>query len=219
MNKAFIFDMDGVLVDSERAWGGREIALLEDLLGHEFASQLGDTIIGTSIRDTYERAVARGASISWEEYQRRYDETAKIVLREASISKGLEKLGEKLLSLDYKLGLVSSSPRRWIDQVIPRLPFRDALEVIISLTDTPALKRKPYPDGYIEALRTLHAEPAKSIILEDSNPGIQSAKASGTYVIGYRENLVPGYSQTDADEYADTIEDVVRIVERRSIPQ
>jgi len=206
--------MDGVLIDSERAWEGKELQLLENMFGAEFAKSLGETIIGTSITDTYERAVGLGISVSHEEFLRRYDETAKDVLSQSEITNGTNELIERLGSLNYKIGLVSSSRKNWIDQILLRLPFRDAFGVVISLTDTPRLKRKPHPDGYFEAMRVLDADPARSIVLEDSNPGIQSAKTSGAYVIGFRGNLVPGYEQTGADAYADTMSDVIALVEK-----
>ena len=213
MNKAFIFDMDGVLVDSERAWEGKEHKLLANIFGDNFARNLDNTLIGTSIRDTYEQASAKGTSVSYEMFKERYDEMAQKVLASAKITDGLNAIGQYLIKMNYKLGLVSSSPRNWIDLVLPRVPFHNNIEVIISLTDFVHLRRKPKPDGYLEALKQLDAEASMSIILEDSNPGIQSAKASGCYVIGFRGNLVTSYKQTGADVYADTMGEVMRLVE------
>lgn len=124
----------------------------------------------------------------------------------------------KLKELNFRLGLVSSSPRKWIDYLLPRLSFSDKLEQIISLNERPDLKPKPEPDGYLEALDNLEADPQLSLILEDSNSGIQSAKASGAYVIAFRGNLVDGYSQKGADTYADTMDDVIKLVEAYSGP-
>ncbi len=82
------------------------------------------------------------------------------------------------------------------------------------MQDRPDLKRKPAPDGFVEAFRMLGATPADSFVLEDSNPGIESGKAAGAYVIGYRGNLVNGYEQTGADAYADTMDDVIKLVKK-----
>ena len=84
------------------------------------------------------------------------------------------------------------------------------------LNERTDLKPKPEPDGYLEALKNLEADPKLSIILEDSNSGIQAAKASGAYVIGFKGNLVDGYVQKGADVYADTMQDVIKLVEAYS---
>ncbi|MEK7480380.1 MAG: HAD family phosphatase [Patescibacteria group bacterium] len=214
MNKAFIFDMDGVLIDSERSWEEDETHLLEELFGKEMIAKTGRTLVGGSIRDTYDRAHALGTEVTYEEYVRRYDEAAKVVLDRAHITPGVEVLAKKLTQWGFSLGLVSSSRMNWIQHVVGRLSFKDDLKIIISLHDTPNMRSKPYPDGYIEAFRTLDALPKNSFILEDSNPGIAAGKASGAFTIGFRGNLTEGYEQTGADVYADTMDEVARIVEK-----
>jgi len=214
-NKAFIFDMDGVLIDSERSWEEDETHLLENLFGKEMVVKTGRTLVGGSIRDTYDRVHALGTKVTYDEYVRRYDEAAKIVLDRAHITPGVEVLAKKLTQWGFALGLVSSSRMNWIEHVVTRLSFKDDLKVVLSLHDTPNMRAKPYPDGYIEAFRILEALPKNSIVLEDSNPGIAAGKASGAFTIGFRGNLTDGYEQTGADDYADTMDDVIRIIEEQ----
>jgi len=57
----------------------------------------------------------------------------------------------------------------------------------------------------------------KTIILEDSNPGIASAKAAGAFTIGLRQNLIDGYQQVGADAYANTIDEVIALVDRQTV--
>ena len=83
---------------------------------------------------------------------------------------------------------------------------------MISLEERKDLAHKPSPAGYLEAIKTLGVTPESSIILKDSNAGIASAKASEAYTIGLKQNLVKGYNQEGADIYADTVEDVIKIV-------
>jgi len=171
---------------------------------------------GATVNGEYEKAVSMGFSVDYEEYLRRYDMEADRVFSRAEITEGVDQLAKALIKLNFKLGLVSSSPRKWIDHVLSRLSFSDNLEQIISLNDRTDLKPKPEPDGYLEALKNLEADFKASIILEDSNSGIQAAKASGAYVIGFRVNLVDGYVQRGADTYADTMDDVIQLVEAYS---
>ncbi|HSW88764.1 MAG TPA: HAD family hydrolase, partial [Candidatus Saccharimonadales bacterium] len=84
-----------------------------------------------------------------------------------------------------------------------------------SLDKRSDLPHKPAPDGYLEAIRMLGSTPQSTIILEDSNAGIASAKAAGAFVIGLRENLVEGQSQNGADIYADNINEVISIIKNK----
>ena len=103
-NKAFIFDMDGVLIDSERSWEEDETRLLEELFGKDMIAKTGRTLVGGSIRDTYDRAHALGTKVTYDEYVRRYDEAAKIVLDRAHITPGVEALAKKLTQWGFSLG-------------------------------------------------------------------------------------------------------------------
>lgn len=213
MNRAFIFDMDGVLVDSERAWLGYDDALLSELFGKEIAEKIGN-VIGMSVKVVYAKGVEYGATIDYETYVSKYDSAATRVYNRAELTPDAERLVEFLKKHGFRLGLVSSSRRKWIEQVLPRLSFKAHLEQIVSLNDREDLRPKPAPDGYIEVLQKLNADPEKSIVLEDSNTGIQAAKASRAYVIGFRGNLVPGYEQDGADTYAETMQGVMGVVEK-----
>ena len=66
-------------------------------------------------------------------------------------------------------------------------------------------------------IKLLGVTPNETIILEDSNLGIESAKKSGAFVIGYRGNLTPGYIQKNADTYVDTIPEVVTILKKKRV--
>src|SRR3989344_43121 len=212
MNGAFLFDIDGVVVDSENVWKPVEAPMLERVLGKDIADSIGD-LTGLGLDGAYEKARAIGSHVTKEEFIRGYDECAVYVYSHAEITKDIDKLVKELNALDFKIGFVTQSPHRWIDQVIERLPFKDDVRIIISLNEHPELKRKPNPDGYVEAFKVLGADQKHSIILEDSNPGLESAKAAGAYVIGFRGNLVPGYKQIGADAYADTMDEVIKLVE------
>lgn len=65
-------------------------------------------------------------------------------------------------------------------------------------------------------MRVLASTPDNTIILEDSNSGIKSARASGAYTIGLKQNLVDSYVQEGADDYAKTMTDVIELVKKKS---
>lgn len=211
MQKAFIFDMDGVLVNSEQTWKTYGSTFLPNLVGKEIARKIGDTI-GMTVNTTYGIAVKNGFTMDKNKFLKIYDQQASRMYKLSTITKDADKLADYLLNRNYHLGLVSSSRQNWIDQVLPKLPFAHKLEYIISINDRPDLKPKPYPDGYLEAIEKLGASPKTTIILEDSKSGIKAARASGAYTIGFSGNLVNGYTQTGADVYAKTMTEVIQIV-------
>lgn len=211
MNKAFIFDMDGVMIDSEKAWVKYDNDFLYKLLGKKLAKKIGDTI-GVSVRVIYEKAKALGLEMPREEFQSAYDKTAFSVYDKATITPEIDSLVDFLIKNNFRLGLVSSSAMSWIGKVLPRISFADKLESIISLNDRLDLKPKPNLDGYIATMRNLGSGPRSTIILEDSNSGISAAKASGAFTIAFTQNLVEGYKQIDADSKANNMEEVIKII-------
>ena len=210
-NKAFIFDMDGVLVDSEHAWEPFELPMLKRILGEDIAANIGD-LTGNSIRGVYEKARELGSSVTETEIANAYDEAAQHVYSVAAVAEGLDSLGQKLVESGFKLALVTHSPLNWVERVLPRIPFANQFQVVLSIRER-NLRPKPAPDGYLEVLRMLQVKPIHSMALEDANAGIQSAKAAGIYVIGFRGLLPDGYKQEGADAYADTMEEVQKLVE------
>ena len=213
-NKAFIFDMDGVIIDSERAWGNEERILLESMFGRDIAEKINETV-GVSIQTMYEKAMYLGGSVPYDEYIERYDKVALKILARAKITLGTAELVNWLNEHNYRIGLVSSSPQKWIDQVLARLSFARAFDHVESVFEHPELKPKPAPDGYLDACENLGAKPENCIVLEDSNPGIAAAGAAGCYVIGFRAHVSDAFVQTGADAYADTMEDVIKLVAKR----
>jgi beta-phosphoglucomutase-like phosphatase (HAD superfamily) len=211
MQKAFIFDLDGVLINNEHVWESEKKKIFTEILGEEKFSRLGSTI-GLDINTIYHKLATLGATISIEELHDMASEKALMIYQDTPITQGIKELGAELLKHTYALGIVSASPKNWMDLVINRLEFKKDISVIISLLERKDLAHKPSPAGYLEAIRVLHSTPETTIILEDSNTGIASAKAAGAYTIGLKQNLVKGYIQKGADIYADTLDEVKSIV-------
>ncbi len=214
--RLFVFDMDGVLVASEKRWMETEPTFLENIFGEEIARGIGDPI-GISPGEIYERAVALGARLDKTEYDRRYNETAIRVYNRCAISEGTDDLVDYLLLHNWRIALLSASPMLWIEQVTVRLPWRDKLSAILSLNEHKELRPKPAPEGYRFLLKELAVSPKASVALEDSNPGIASARAAGFFTIGYREHLPVGYVQDAADATAETMQDVLAILSHDTI--
>lgn len=214
MTKAFIFDLDGVILDDEAVWQDRKAQLYQDFFGEEVSAKLGLTS-GVSMEGIYDLAVAAGAKVDKQELFEAFFRIAQTIYQTAPISDGLEELVAELRRLHCAIGIVSSSPMAWITAATKRLSFENDIEVIVSSYDREDIQHKPAPDGYIEAMKALGADASHTIALEDSNAGIMSAKASGAYTIGLKQNLITGYVQRGADVYADSMGEVIGLVRKR----
>lgn len=213
MKKAFIFDMDGVLIDCESEWKTFKHTYFQQQLGADVAQRM-DLTIGMTMDLIYEKARSLGARINREQFKQGFLREAPQIYSNANIPDGVDRLVQELINKRFRIGMVSNSPSEWMAILRNRLTFgSNIINVMVSLNDRTDLHPKPAPDGYFEAMKQLNVTPQDTIILEDSNKGIQSAKASGAYTIAFREFLLPGYKQDGADTYADTIEDVIKIVE------
>jgi len=206
--------MDGVLIRSEQEWMREEQdeGMLEHIFGEEITKKLGWTV-GISIGDIYKKGVALGSSVTKEEFMAEYAKAAQKVYRRCQITKGVDKVVSYLKSNGWQLALASASPLDWINLVLNRLTWKDQLDLVLSVNEHPKIKPKPAPDGYQYILKTLGSAVADSIALEDSNPGILSAKTAGLFTIGYTEHLVEGYKQIEADAKAGSMDEVIRILD------
>ena len=215
-NRAFLFDLDGVIVNSEQAWYDHAPDFQAELYGEDIFRKLGNSTIGVSLEVEFEMAKQVGFTMESDTFFERWERQAIEIYARANITAGLDRLVERLCILGFRIGLVSASRSTWISYALEKVSFRDQLDTIVSLPARPELRPKPHPDGYLAAMRHLGARPETTLVLEDSNAGIQAGKAAGALTIGFRENLVPGYPQDGADLYADTLGDVLRIVEHWS---
>jgi sugar-phosphatase len=211
MKKAFIFDLDGVLIDDESIWENEKEKIYLQLFGKELMTKMGSTL-GINMDRIYELAKKQGSTLPKEILIKAFYDKANKIYKTAPIPNRIEELIQVLKEYDFFIGIVSASPKEWIDIVTKRIQNSSEIALVLSLFDRPDLPHKPAPDGYREAIKSLGSTPQHTIILEDSNAGIASGKAAGAYVIGLRLNLVKGYVQDGADRYVDTIQDVIHLI-------
>jgi HAD superfamily hydrolase (TIGR01509 family) len=210
-SQAFIFDLDGVIVNSELVWHRYARNFRIELYGEEVLRKLGNSMIGASLKGEYEIATRVGFALERNAFFERYERQAADIYARATVTPGLDHLVEELRFSRFRIGIVTASRPSWIGYALQKVPFRDQFEYVLSLEERTDLRHKPFPDGYFDAMAQLESRPETTLVLEDSNTGIRAAKAAGALTIGFRQDLVPGYEQTRADLYADTMADVVRI--------
>ena len=210
MKKAFLFDMDGVIVDSERMWQKNGVDFARKLYGEKIFREMGDTT-GMSLDHEYAFASSHGFTMPLDEFYRIYDQQARKVYAKAHITPGLDTLIFGLKDLGFTTGIVSSSRRPWIQLVIDMIGNTSLFDYSISLNER-GLPSKPDPKGYLIAMEEIGVNAQTTIILEDSNSGIKAGRATNAFTIAFTPLLVPEYQQIPADAKANSFEEVLELV-------
>ncbi len=178
---AVIFDLDGVLVDSERRWNGAKEALVRET-GGRWREEAPRRMMGMSapewaayLRD--ELAVPMDArAIDREVVQRMEDGYRESLPLLPGAAEAVRSLAAR-----WPLGLASSANREIIDLVLELAGFGDAFRATVSSEEVE--RGKPAPDVYLEAARRLEVTPADCVAIEDSSSGLRAADAAGMAVI------------------------------------
>jgi HAD superfamily hydrolase (TIGR01509 family) len=181
MPAAIVFDLDGVLIDSEQRWNGAKEALVRET-GGRWRDDAPSVMMGMSspewaayLRDDL-AVPMEGEEIS-REVVRRMEEGYR---QELPLLPGASE-AVRALAARWPLGLASSANRELIDLVLELADFGDAFRVTVSSEEVE--RGKPAPDVYLAAARGLGVEPAACVAVEDSSNGLRSAAAAGMTVI------------------------------------
>ena len=186
-----VFDLDGVLLDSEQVWDETREELVRER--------------GGRWHDQAQRDMMGMSSLEWSSYM--HDElglehapeeiSAEVVRRlEARYRERLPLLpgareAVERLAAHWPLALASSSNRELIDLALELMGVEQLFRATVSSEEV--ARGKPAPDVYLEAARRLGIEPTRAAAIEDSHNGIRSAKAAGMCVIAIpNEHFPPG---------------------------
>lgn len=189
MIEAVIFDLDGVLVDSEPVW---------EQVRRRYVAEHGGTwqpdtqsrLMGMSTGEwarylSEELGVDRSAETVADEVVaemvRRYD--ADLPLMPGAVD------AVRRMAARWRLGLASSSPSRLIDRVLEDAGLTRVFEVTLSTEDV--ARGKPDPDVYLNVAQRLRLAPQVCAAVEDSSNGLRSAAAAGMAVIAVPHPVYP----------------------------
>jgi HAD superfamily hydrolase (TIGR01509 family) len=177
MVSAIIFDLDGVLADSEPWWSQIDAKLLADY-GVAYRGEHHQNVVGVSYRlavEFYKKAF--GLSVPTEEMMRRRGEIATEFFANRvglfpNVKEVLEELQQMKLDLAVATSSVGASARPFLD----RHQLTGFFEVIV--TGEEVEHGKPAPDIYLRAARKLGIPPGASLVVEDALPGVAAARAA-----------------------------------------
>lgn len=212
MTKAVIFDMDGVIIDSEPV--------------HFESDRLTMRDYGIEIQDS---VLIRYVGISnpemWAELRFEYKLTPsvdEIIKKQMSYKEllfnsgklipinGIKELLQTLKRNNIKIGLASSSPRSFIELILDNLCIKDYFNAVVSGEEV--LKSKPEPDIFLKTAALLKTAPCDCIVIEDSVHGIKAAKTAGMKSIGYRNPNSGNQDLSLSDYTIDSISEAEAII-------
>jgi len=198
--EAVVFDMDGVLVDSEPIWREVEREVFGGL-GIEVADEDLFETMGVRVADVVERWHRRSP---WDEPSREevarsiVDGVVEAIERRGAVNRAAIRAIDYVDGLGLRLALASSSPMRLIRSVLSLGGLADRFEAVLSAEDEE--RGKPDPAVYLSAARELGVLPERCLAVEDSINGVRSAKAAGMVCVA-----VPVSGVSDGFEGADLV--------------
>ena len=185
--QSVIFDMDGVLIDSEPLWKIAEV---------EAFAKVGLDLTYTDCEETVGLRIDEVVQL-WHDKVKWTSKTVKvveadivdIVIREINIQgkalAGVHESLEMIRSAGYKIGLATSSYERIIEAVVEKLGIGNYFEVMHSAEHE--LNGKPHPAVFLNCAKKLNVNPKDCLVIEDSFNGVLAAKAARMKVIAIPE--------------------------------
>lgn len=213
---AVVFDFDGIVLDSETPEYESHRRIFERcgaaLTPDDWCGQ-----IGVWTQGHHERWHARLREISpqapdWASFAAEQARLFQALVPPAPMA-GVPALLDALRAAGVPTAIASSAPLRWVVPAARGIGVRDRFQAIVA--GDQVTHRKPAPDVYVEALRQLGADPRRSIAIEDSAPGLASARAAGMKTVAIPHWLTASHDLTAADlSVADAGELTLDILER-----
>ncbi|WP_433826321.1 HAD family hydrolase [Actinoplanes sp. CA-015351] len=187
--KAVVFDLDGVIIDTEEVWEDVRRGYVAEF-GREFLPDSQDRMMGMSTGEWsahladevgVPRTAEQVAADVLGRMAQRYQDALPLIKGSVEVVRALQG--------SYRLALASSSARILIDQVLATAGITDAFEVTLSTEEVP--RGKPAPDVYLTAVQKLGLTPDDCAAIEDSSNGLRSAAAAGLTVIAVPHGVYP----------------------------
>jgi HAD superfamily hydrolase (TIGR01509 family) len=209
--RAFLFDFDGLILDTELASrAGWQLLYREH--GHELPTDLWATVVGTTHAPFDPMAHLEelvGEPLEREALnERRY--AHEIALIEAEeLRPGIADYLAAARQHGLKRAVVSSSTRRWVDMHLERLEATAGWDAICTADRDPA-RAKPAPVLYLEALERLGVAADEAVAFEDSPNGVRAAKAAGIFCVAIPNEVTRnlGLAEAGADVVLDSLADL-----------
>jgi HAD superfamily hydrolase (TIGR01509 family) len=209
MLRAVVFDMDGLLIDTEwpdfQSWQEAFRECGSDLSLEEWVGFVGLWGMPATMTDRLSNLQRAGWDLAVLKARRR--ERYHCLVREAMHPlPGVQELIAELATCDIGRAVASTSDREWVTFVLDGLELRSWINVVVTGEEVGA--RKPAPDVYLRAAEQLGVSPGECLALEDSAVGVQAAQAAGMRCVAVPNRLTRHHDLTAADAQVPSLEEV-----------
>ena len=187
--EAVLFDMDGVIIDSEPLWTEAERRFLASRM-LEYSPQLKTVMMGRDareavrllikhyrLREGVEEVIAERNQLVTELFKQRLQPIPNVL-----------RLLRSLRESGIKTGLASSSPKQLVKLALDKLGITQLFEAIIS--GDQVARGKPAAEIYLAAAKKIGVDPANCLVIEDAPLGIAAAKAAGMRCLAISVNVI-----------------------------
>lgn len=205
MLKAIVFDMDGVIVDSEPLHKKVQQTLLARY-GIEPTEEELQNYVGLGIKPLLERHIQKyHLPVALEDLHLLYLETLFQIFTNGELIPipGAVELIRQGKNAGLKLGIASSSPLKLIHLILNRLQIIQHFDSIVSGDQVE--KGKPDPEIFLESAKRLHCEPFECVVIEDSTNGIIAAKKAHMKCVAFISPNTKGQKFDLADWIVDDL--------------
>lgn len=201
-----IFDCDGVLVDSEVIAARVEAELLTAAGFEISAEDLAERYAGLTFKDIL-LSIEKQAAIP---FQASLIDQAEVLVdkRLANEVRAIEGAQAAVASVKVPRCVCSNSTDHRLEAMLERTRLKPFFEGrIFSSQSVPSGRPKPAPDIFLHAAKTMGADPARTLVVEDSVPGVHGARAAGMRVVGFTgaSSTFPGHADALTEAGAETV--------------
>ncbi|MCC8381045.1 hexitol phosphatase HxpB [Xenorhabdus sp. PB30.3] len=199
--KAVIFDMDGVLIDSEPLWKKSGMLILNHygipITYDEMLSMAGIPVSGMIDRACrlYNKNNLNKSKIEKELFHKGVE----LILTEKPIMDGIVECLELLVKRNIKIGIASASPLSFLLKIVEQCGIDNYFDYISSAEDM--AYNKPHPMVYLNAAKKLNVLPTECIGIEDSKTGMISVKAASMKCIVIPNNIEYNHAYWDVADW------------------
>ena len=207
MIKAVIFDMDGVMIDSEPLWEKTEKTMMARK-GLVYTPVYREKIVGLGQKDS--AILLKNTFPINEDIDEIINQRISILLeiydQELELVDGLIELLDSVSNSSLKVALASSSPIRVIKFVLDKFDLNKYFDPVVS--GDMVEKGKPNPDIYLHTAELMGLNPEQCVVIEDSINGVISAKSAGMNCIAVPDKRLDPEGFKPSDMILDKLEDV-----------
>jgi beta-phosphoglucomutase family hydrolase len=207
MIKAVIFDLDGVIVESEHIHIEAEKQTMLKY-GVRISSEELHRYTGTTARLMFTELIKKYKLNTT--FERIFNEKEEILFKllekDVQPTKGAIELLEKLRQENVKLAIASSSHKRLIKYVLEKLNIIHLFDSIVGSEDV--IHGKPNPETFFRAAKEMRVSPLECLVIEDSKLGVEAAKNAGMKCVGYRNPNSGNQDLSKADVVIDNFSEL-----------